>query len=282
MIEAKSASPSTAARLSSQNSMQESRKADFKNLTASVRGFNGRDTERSVRVCCYGSSSTATPQKYLNEAYNLGALIAKDGNVCVNGGGRTGCMGAVNTGTRDFAGKIVSVIHNMWVVDGGDAFADVDELIVCYGDDLQERKKKLLDNSDCVLVLPGGPGTFDEFAEMVCCRQLGFTNKPLIVVNVDGYYNGIISQFKKFYDEGLMRQRIDDLMLVAADSQEAYRIAIDAVKRLPRHVQSEHNTRKVRPVNMTKEAAALAVLSFVCIVQLVIIAQLAIASWYSV
>jgi len=265
-------------RLSTQESLAASREEYLKTLKAGVTGSE-LGSKDSVRVCCYGSSSTATPQKYLDEAYNLGALIAKDGNICVNGGGRTGCMGAVNKGTKAFNGQIVSVIHNMWVVDGGDAFSDVDKLVVCYGDDLQERKKKLIDNSDCVLVLPGGPGTFDEFAEMVCCRQLGFTNKPLIVVNVDGYYDGIISQFQKFYKEGLMRQRIEDLVLIARDSEEAYYLAVDAVNKLPKHVQSEHNTEKASLLSgLTKETVRQNVLPLICIAQFVVIFQLALGS----
>jgi len=262
-------------RMSTQESLAASREEYLKTLKAGVSGSD-LGSKDSVRICCYGSSSTATPQKYLDEAYNLGALIAKDSHICVNGGGRTGCMGAVNKGTKAFGGKIVSVIHNMWVVDGGDAFNDVDQLIVCYGDDLQERKKKLIDNSDCVLVLPGGPGTFDEFAEMVCCRQLGFTNKPLIVVNIDGYYDGIISQFQKFYKEGLMSQRIEDLVLIAKDSEEAYYLAVDAVNKLPKHVQSEHNQEgKSLLTGVTKDTVRQSVLPLICIAQFVVILQLA-------
>lgn len=142
----------------------------------------GRNTA-SLRICCYGSSSPDTPQEYLDQAYSLGKILALRGHVCVNGAGAFGCMGAMNQGAADHDGHIVGVVHEMFEVDGAiwtdknDQHFRVSkteepcgavvknakrELLIASGDDLQERKKMLVKDADALIVLPGGPGTWDE------------------------------------------------------------------------------------------------------------------------
>ena len=74
----------------------------------------------SLRVCCYGSSSSQTPLVYMQEAATLGFLLAIRGHVCVNGAGSFGCMAAMNDGAAAGNGHIVGVIHEMWLVDGAE------------------------------------------------------------------------------------------------------------------------------------------------------------------
>lgn len=136
-------------------------------------------SSEALRVCCYGSSSPRTPQAYLDEAWNVGYVLAKRGHTCVNGAGSSGCMASLNDGASDGNGNIVGVIHEMFVVDGSDwvnreggAHPELQktttsggphrELLVAGGDDLQERKKLLVQDADAIIVLPGGPGTWDE------------------------------------------------------------------------------------------------------------------------
>ena len=138
-----------------------------------------KDVTKPLRVCCYGSSSPKTPDKYMKEAYQLGLLLAKRGHTLVNGAGAHGCMSAMNNGAVAGDGHIVGVMHEMFVVDGADwlgvcgthdAFrkksqdgtGPIREILIAGGDDLQERKKLLVDKADALIVLPGGPGTFDE------------------------------------------------------------------------------------------------------------------------
>ena len=123
-----------------------------------------------LRICCYGSSSSRTPKKYTDAAYSLGHLLARRGHTCVNGAGSAGCMAAMNHGANDGDGHIVGVIHEMFVVDGSDWFEGAhsvfregkNEILVANGNDLQERKRLLVEGADALVVLPGGPGTWDE------------------------------------------------------------------------------------------------------------------------
>jgi predicted Rossmann-fold nucleotide-binding protein len=143
--------------------------------------FCAQAASKSLRVTCYGSSSAKTPERYLKEARALGYILAKRGHVCVNGAGSFGCMAAMNDGAVSGNGHIVGVIHDMFLVDNGffdgkeiglhKAFnsasdggreGPIREILVAGGDDLQQRKKFLVDKADALVVLPGGPGTWDE------------------------------------------------------------------------------------------------------------------------
>lgn len=131
-------------------------------------------TTSPLRVCCYGSSSSRTPEKYIDAAYQLGNTLAKRGHTCVNGAGSSGCMAAMNRGADDGGGHIVGVIHEKFVETGSSGGqweegmhtvfhkGSTHELVVASGTDLQERKRLLVEGADAIVVLPGGPGTWDE------------------------------------------------------------------------------------------------------------------------
>lgn len=178
-----------------------------------------------LRVCCYGSSSSLTPERYRTEARSLGYILARRGHTCVNGAGSFGCMAAMNEGAALGNGHIVGVIHEMWLVDSSD-WADVPlrdggahpvfersdhrdgptrEMLVAGGDDLQERKKLLVQGADALVVLPGGPGTWDELWEMACGRNIGLHALPIVCVNVDGYYEPFQAMLQRAYDDQLTK-----------------------------------------------------------------------------
>eukprot|EP00615_Pteridomonas_danica_P019038 CAMPEP_0114396222 /NCGR_PEP_ID=MMETSP0102-20121206/13434_1 /TAXON_ID=38822 ORGANISM="Pteridomonas danica, Strain PT" /NCGR_SAMPLE_ID=MMETSP0102 /ASSEMBLY_ACC=CAM_ASM_000212 /LENGTH=172 /DNA_ID=CAMNT_0001556889 /DNA_START=13 /DNA_END=528 /DNA_ORIENTATION=+ len=167
-----------------------------------------------MRVLVYASSSLTTSEVFRKTASDLGKYLAKEGHVCVNGGGNCGGMGALNQSCSENGGKIVTVIHQRWVVDG-EEFEHIKnfERVVVGGDDLGERKRQLLNHADCVIVLPGGVGTFDELFETSCLKQLGFIEElPICLVNVDGYYDSLIEQMKRAKKETLLRGEIDEII----------------------------------------------------------------------
>lgn len=146
-------------------------------VTTGDSDFLAERAPKALRVTCYGSSSSKTPEKYLKEARNLGYALAKRGHTCVNGAGSFGCMAAMNDGAAEGNGHIVGVIHEMFVVDGSDwcqrdggahevfhknENGPTRECLVAGGKDLQERKRLLVEGADALVVLPGGPGTWDE------------------------------------------------------------------------------------------------------------------------
>ncbi|KAL3926381.1 MAG: hypothetical protein SGARI_005629, partial [Bacillariaceae sp.] len=213
---------------------------------------------KSLRITCYGSSSSKTPEKYLKEASALGYILAKRGHVCVNGAGSFGCMAAMNDGVLEGDGHVVGVIHEMFLVDNGYWGVDgvvirdggahavfakaktrskhdkekvttvdsstekpVREILVAGGSDLQERKKLLVQKCDGLVVLPGGPGTWDELWEMACARHLNLNKLPIVCVNVDGYYEPFREMLDKAYEEDLIKLEPQEIVHFADTSKEA-------------------------------------------------------------
>ena len=130
----------------------------------------------ALNVCVYGSSSKSTRQDYLEASRELGRLLAEAGHVCINGGGKAGCMGAVNEGALGSGGRVTAVLHKMWMQSEGGTdgtLTDNDlqsmaaegaalEIVVADGPTLTERKELLAADADCFIALPGGCGTFEE------------------------------------------------------------------------------------------------------------------------
>ncbi|VEU33816.1 unnamed protein product [Pseudo-nitzschia multistriata] len=238
---------------------------------------------RSLKVTCYGSSSSKTPARYLNEARLLGYILAKRGHVCINGAGSYGCMAAMNDGVHAGDGHVRGVIHEMFLADNG--YFDVDpktnqrtllrrasshrvfenavvlsrhkqkqrqqtddgardeqsnkeeseksipirEILVAGGDDLQERKKFLVTNTDALIVLPGGPGTWDELWEMACARHLELNALPIVCVNVDGYYEPFREMLDRAFEDKLIRLEPEAIVRFADSAEEAVRFVEDPV-----------------------------------------------------
>uniref|UniRef100_A0A7R9Y8D8 Cytokinin riboside 5'-monophosphate phosphoribohydrolase n=1 Tax=Pinguiococcus pyrenoidosus TaxID=172671 RepID=A0A7R9Y8D8_9STRA len=197
-----------------------------------------------MRICVYGSSSDRTPKVYTDAAFHLGQLVAKGGHVLVNGGGRNGVMGAMNDGAKSANGQIVAVIHERFVVDSGVAYHDVDEMVVCGGDDLQRRKKMLMDRSDCLIVAPGGLGTLDEFCEVLCNLQLSFVNMPVAILNTNGFYDDLLRHIKKCKEQGLLMHDINDLVYVAKTPEDALEYLSNASMA---EKQDLYQQKRVRP-----------------------------------
>jgi uncharacterized protein (TIGR00730 family) len=145
-------------------------------------------TLRSVCVYC-GSSNDASPA-HRQAANDLGRQLAAAGIALVYGGGRVGLMGAVADGAIAGGGHVVGIIpdHLMKAEVG---HGQVSELHVVPS--MHLRKEMMFNRSDAFVVLPGGPGTLDEMFEILTWRQLGLHDKPLIIANLDGYWNGLVA-----------------------------------------------------------------------------------------
>lgn len=178
-------------------------------------------TPKPLRVCCYGASSSRTPKKYIDAAYQLGHILARRGHTCVNGAGSSGCMAAMNCGADDGGGHIVGVMHEKFINTSDDWFEGMHtvfhegcghEIIVARGEDLQERKRLLVEGADALAVLPGGPGTWDELWEMACARHIGFHSMPIVCINTDGYYDAFRAMLTRAYDDQLLYKHPEDIL----------------------------------------------------------------------
>ena len=149
----------------------------------------------------------------------------------MNGAGSTGCMGAMNQGVLDVRGRVVGVIHEMFVMAGKgskwvegchDVFKqEPTRLLIVGGDDLQERKRMLVKGADALVVLPGGPGTFDELWEMACARQIGLITIPIVCVNINGYYDPFRQMLERAHADQFLYKHPSEILHFEDTSIEA-------------------------------------------------------------
>jgi uncharacterized protein (TIGR00730 family) len=213
----------------------------------------------SLRVCVFGSSSNTTKQKYVEESIRLGELIAENNFICVNGGGASGVMGGANEGCLRKGGKVRGIIHRSFNVDMSED-RRIKDLIVVDGWDLSDRKTELFEESDVVIVMPGGVGTFDELWDGVCAKSLNMKNlghKPICIVNIDGFYDGSIQQMHRAYLDGVLYHPVEKYFQVETNVEDALKWCVEQVRQ-PRHLSiNEHeivrkmdrpsvNSKKVR------------------------------------
>ncbi len=176
----------------------------------------------SIAVFC-GASAGHDPI-YMSNARAVGRSIAQRGLGVVYGGGHVGLMGAVADAAMEAGGTVVGVIPE-FMTERELAHERVTELIVVR--DMHERKMVMHQRSQAVIALPGGFGTMDELFELLTWRQLGLHAKPMGLLNVNGFFDGLLEQMARMERDGFLHGstrviaaiEIDDLIdkLVAAE-----------------------------------------------------------------
>jgi uncharacterized protein (TIGR00730 family) len=140
-------------------------------------------------VCVFCASSTRVDQRYLDLAREVGQRLGAAGHSLVSGGGRVGMMGTVAAGARAGGARTLGIIPEALVrLEVADTLAD--ELVTTA--DMAERKTVMMAKADAFLVLPGGIGTLDELFEVWTTRTLGQHDKPVVVLDPDGFYTGLL------------------------------------------------------------------------------------------
>lgn len=169
-------------------------------------------------VVVYCASSTEIGQLYFDVASALGKLLAENGYICINGAGKEGLMGALNDAVLKKGGRVKGIIPR-FMVDAGWGHSHLTETIVT--ETIHERKAAMVKTADAVIALPGGVGTLEELAEIITWRQLGLYRKPIIILNVNNYYQPLLSFFEKMISERFMRESYRQLWQVVTTPEEA-------------------------------------------------------------
>ena len=170
-----------------------------------------------MKICIYGASSNIIDKSFIDAGEQLGKEIAQNGHSVIFGGGAAGLMGAVARGMRSKGGNIIGVTPTFFKVDGM-LFEDCTDMI--YTETMRERKKLLEEMSDAFIVTPGGIGTFDEFFEIYTLRQLGVHQKPIAILNTDGYYDSLIDMLKYAIDKNFMPEANMNLLFISDNPKE--------------------------------------------------------------
>ncbi|MCL3837787.1 TIGR00730 family Rossman fold protein [Aeromicrobium duanguangcaii] len=176
-------------------------------------------SERSVRAVCLfcGARDGARPE-YVRAAQEFGAALARAGVNLVFGGGTIGIMGAASRAAKDAGGRAIGVIPKSLLEREGGRPGEPDLHVV---DTMHERKALMHELSDAFVVLPGGLGTYEEFFEILTWRQLGIHDKPIVVVDVEGYYGPLRDIVAHGVTEGFVSDTDHDLCVIVDTVDEA-------------------------------------------------------------
>ncbi|HKD46239.1 MAG TPA: TIGR00730 family Rossman fold protein [Rhizomicrobium sp.] len=176
------------------------------------------EKKKNHAICVFCGSSFGLDPRYRDAARTVGAGIAKAGWSLVFGGGGNGLMGDVAKAAQA-GGALVQGIIPAFLQALEPPVSEEEKLIVTPH--IQERKALMLRMADAFLVLPGGVGTLDEFFEVCTEAQLGVHKKPIVVVNVDGYYDTLDSLLRAIVERGFARHMIFDLYHLAEGPEAA-------------------------------------------------------------
>jgi uncharacterized protein (TIGR00730 family) len=152
-------------------------------------------------VCVYCASSERTPPVYLDAAADLGRALAEAGIGIVYGGSSLGSMGRLAASALDAGGKVTGVLPR-FMDDLEWGHRSLTELRLV--DDMHERKRTMLDLSDAVVALPGGCGTLEELFEAITWKRLGLYRGPVVLVNINGFYESCLRLLSRCVEERFM------------------------------------------------------------------------------
>lgn len=169
------------------------------------------------RVCIYCASSKQINEVYFRATRELALDLVRHGISIVYGGGATGLMGELATTALNAGGHVVGIMPQFmraveWAHQGVQDFHIVG--------DMHERKKKFLENTDALIALPGGCGTLEELLEAITLKKLGLYTKPIIILNIAGYYDPLMEMLTRMVEQRFMSERHLQMWSVVTEPHE--------------------------------------------------------------
>ncbi len=182
-------------------------------------------------VCVYCAASPRHPE-LLELAHRVGEGIAQRGWTLVSGGGNVSAMGAVAAGARSRGGRTIGVIPKA-LVHRELADVEADELVVT--DTMRQRKQVMEDRSDAFLALPGGIGTLEELFESWTAGYLGMHDKPVVLLDPHGHYDGLLRWLESLVQTGYVAQSALDRLVLTGDVETALNCCAGLAERSENH-----------------------------------------------
>ena len=170
----------------------------------------------SVNICVYGASSAQLKDIYYEKTQELGRAMGKRGHGLVFGGGATGMMGATARGVSEENGYILGIAPRFFDQPGV-LYEKCTEFI--FTETMRERKQLLEEKSDATIVAPGGIGTYEEFFEIFTLKSLNRIDRPIVLYNIDGYYDRMKELLEYTAREKFMDSSILDLVVFLDESE---------------------------------------------------------------
>lgn len=175
-------------------------------------------------ICVFASASDNIDEIYFKAAHELGALIADNRYDLIYGGSNLGLMGEVTNSARLRGSEIIGVmpekLYNLGINPG-----DCSKFILTKG--MRERKAKMDELSQALIALSGGFGTLEELAEMIVQKQLGYNNKPIVLLNTNGFYDNLVKFFNDIIEQKFAPEISKNMYYVANTPKEAIKYIND-------------------------------------------------------
>ncbi|WP_373235672.1 LOG family protein [Cohaesibacter celericrescens] len=182
------------------------------------------------KICVYCGSGRGNDPAYSEAARLLGRDMANQGIDLVYGGGSVGLMGITAKSVLDNGGKVTGIIPGF--LQEREVMLDaVQELIVT--EDMHERKRKMFESAQAFIALPGGIGTLEELVEMLTWAQLGRHKKPVLLANINGFWDPLMRLLDHMREEEFIRSGMEVSFLSTSKPEEMVSLLIDAAKALP-------------------------------------------------
>ncbi|WP_321478788.1 TIGR00730 family Rossman fold protein [uncultured Bacteroides sp.] len=175
-------------------------------------------------ICVYSASSTKIDSVYFQAAECLGHLLAEKKVRLINGAGSLGLMSTVADAVLSKGGEVTGVIPE-FMIDQGWHHTGLTELIRVKN--MHERKQTMATLSDGVIALPGGCGTLEELLEIITWKQLGLYLKPIVILNVNGFYDPLLEMLDRAIDEKFMRPQHAEIWNIATTPEEALKTVFE-------------------------------------------------------
>ena len=177
-------------------------------------------TTHAFSICVYCGSRPGVHPAYAQVARAVGTWIGAHGGQLIYGGGKNGLMGIVADATTQAGGRVVGIIPKA-LQTLENTRTDCDELHVV--ETMHERKQMMAERADAFIALPGGIGTFEEFFEVWTWRQLGYHDKPVGLLNTEGYYDGLLAFASHSAEQGFLSTWQLDLIRTSDDPEALLR-----------------------------------------------------------
>ena len=171
-------------------------------------------------ICVFCSSSDVLDDIYYKVAKELAFTIAKNRQTLLFGGSNVGLMKQLAENVKDKGGYIIGVIPEK-IKNMNLACEIVDELIITS--DMHTRKAKLEKLADGYIALPGGFGTLDELSEVITLKQLDYHNKPVVLLNINGFFNNLLNFYETIYDQKFAKPDYKNLYYVTDNISDAFK-----------------------------------------------------------
>lgn len=181
-------------------------------------------------VCVYCGSGPGTNPEFVKTATAFGKTLAENGVGLVYGGGSIGLMGAVAAGALENGGKVTGIIPT-FLMKREHVLKDAQEVVVTK--DMHERKQLMFERSDAFVAFPGGVGTLEELVEQMTWSQLGRHSKPILLANIDGFWNPLLALIDHMKQTAFIRPNLWVNVLTADRMEDILPKLVEAANQVP-------------------------------------------------